>query len=172
VSAAHRRYILLEQGLGAAIFNFLLNGAIAWLLFRRLETVPLWGAESIAGDTIGTSLLLPFLTCLIVTRLARRALRAGRLGPLGWTRVSHPVLRWLPQGTAARGGALAAICLVALAPPTLAGLAALGVESLRLWPFVAFKASFAAAAAAVVTPIVALWAIAEPAPLPACAGGR
>src|ERR687888_395312 len=112
MSAAHRRYLLLEQGVGAAAFNFVLNAVIAWLMFRGEEEVPLWGQQSIAGDTIGTSLLLPLLTCLIVTRIARGHMRAGRVAPLGWTRASHPALGWLPRGTLARGLVLGLVGLV------------------------------------------------------------
>src|SRR5207249_9746637 len=39
VSQAQRRYLLLEQGVGAAGFNFLLNAAIAWLMFRGADVV-------------------------------------------------------------------------------------------------------------------------------------
>ena len=58
-SDAHRRYLLLEQGLGSIVINVVLNAAIAWLLFRGLDVVPLWGNQSIAGDTIATTLIPP-----------------------------------------------------------------------------------------------------------------
>jgi hypothetical protein len=161
MSPAHRRYLLLEQGVGAAVFNFFLNGAIAWLMFRTQDVVPLWGQQSIAGDTLGTSLLLPLITCLVVTRLARGHVRAGKVAPLGWTRDTHATLAWLPRGTVARAFVLALCCTVALAPITLSVLALLHVAHLGLWRFILFKASYAAAAALVVTPVVALWAIAE-----------
>src|SRR5204863_424500 len=103
VSRAHRRYVFLEQGVGAAGFNFLLNASIAWLIFRGAEMVPLWGQQSIAGDTIGTSIILPFLTCLIATRLVRGHVRSGKVAPLGWSRDTQPWLGWLPRGTLARG---------------------------------------------------------------------
>jgi hypothetical protein len=161
MSAAHRRYLLLEQGVGAAAFNFVLNAVIAWLMFRGEEEVPLWGQQSIAGDTIGTSLLLPLLTCLIVTRIARGHMRAGRVAPLGWTRASHPALGWLPRGTLARGLVLGLVGLVVLAPLTILGLIAVEVAGLTVRQFVAFKGAFAAFEAAIVTPLIALWAIAE-----------
>src|SRR5207249_1040211 len=103
MSPSHRRYLVLEQGVGAAIVNFVLNAAIAALLFYSQATIPLWGTQSIAGDTIGTTFFLPFLTCLIVTRVARGQMRGGRPIGLGWTRTSHPVLGWLPIGTLRRG---------------------------------------------------------------------
>jgi len=165
MSPAHGRFLLLEQGVGAAIFNFALNAGIAWLLFRHLDTVPIRGQQSIAGDTIATSLILPFLTCLIVTRLVRGHMRAGKVASLGWTRASHPVLGWLPRTTARRGVALGVACIALLAPLAFVALGLLGVAGLPFWRFVLFKAAFAALAAALVTPLVALWAIAE-APVP------
>jgi len=170
MSPAHRRYLLLEQGLGAAVFNFAINGVIAWLLFRQQDRVPLWGQQSIMVDTIFTSLLLPLITCLVVTPLARKNVRAGKVAPLGWTRESHPALASLPQGTLPRGVVIGAVCVVVLSPLTLLVLGALHVANLSLWRFIVFKASFAAMAAALVTPPIALWAIAgTPAAAPAAA---
>jgi hypothetical protein len=160
MSAAHRRYLILEQGVGSIVVNFLLNAGIAWGLFRGLEVVPLWGDQSIAGDTIATCLLLPLITCLIVTPTARHQVRAGRFPALGWTRSSHPALGWLPERTFRRGLVLGIAGVLVFAPPTLLALDALGLSSLGVWHFVLFKAGFAAAAGAVVTPLIALWAIA------------
>jgi len=161
VSPAQRRYLLVEQGIGAAIFNFVLNAAIAWLVFRSQDAVPLWGDRSIAGDTIATSMILPFLTTLIVTPTARRQVRTGRVVSLGWTRATHPTLGWLPRGTLARAFVLGVVCAVVLSPLTLLVLAMLHVADLGLGRFVVFKASFAAFEALLVTPVVSLWAIAE-----------
>jgi len=161
MSPAVRRYLLLEQGVGAAVFNFVLNAAIAWAMFRSVAVVPLWGQQSIMGDTIGTCFLLPVITCFIATRLVRGQVRAGKVAALGWTRASHPVLGWLPQTTGRRGVALGLVSSALLAPLALAALVLLGVAAMPFWHFVVFKAAFAAFAAALVTPLVALWAIAE-----------
>jgi len=101
------------------------------------------------------------ITSLVATRLVRGHVRAGKVPPLGWTRASHPVLGWLPETTARRGIALGLVSIVLLAPLALAGLVLLDVAALPFWRFVVFKATFAALAAALVTPLVALWAIAE-----------
>jgi len=164
MSPAHRRYLLLEQGLGAAIFNWILNAVIAWGLFRTQDEVPLWGQQSIAGDTIATSLLLPLITCLVVTPTARRHVRAGKVAALGWTRDSHAALGWLPRATVARAFALGVACMIAIAPLTLLVLTILHVAHFGLWRFIVFKASFAALEAFLVTPVIALFAIAEDAP--------
>src|SRR5262249_35640990 len=119
MSPAHRRYLLLEQGIGAGVVNFLINALIARLSFRGQARVPLWGQQSIAGDTIATCLLLPLITCLIVTAVARRQMRSGRLAALGWTPVSHPPLGWLPRGTFVRGLAFGIVCVLVVAPPAV-----------------------------------------------------
>lgn len=168
MSPDHRRYLVLEQGLGAALVNFVLNGLIAWAMFRGQSFVPLWGEQSIAGDIVGTTFLLPLLTCLIVTPLASGQIRSGRLAPLGWTPISHPVLRWLPAGTFRRALAMGAICTVVIAPIAIS-LVALQITAMSFWRFVAFKAMFAAVLGALVTPIIALWAIAQTRVEPAAA---
>jgi hypothetical protein len=162
LAAEHRRFLLVEQGIGAAVFNLLLNGAIAWLMVRSLRTVPTWGTElSIVGDTIGTAFLLPFFTCLTVTRLARGRVERGRLPALAWRRSSHAVLGRLPSGTLPRALMLGLACAVALGPVAVWTLALLEVREMGAWPFVVFKAAFAAALAALVTPVIALGALGD-----------
>jgi len=160
MSRQHLRFLLLEQGVGAAVFNFFLNGAIAWLLFRQLTHVPLWGQQSIAGDTLGTCFFLPFFTTLIVTPLVRRRMRGDELATLGWTRETHPPLGWLPRGTARRGIVLGLLCVLVVGTVSVWALSRHVVE-LAFWPFIGFKATFAAGLALLVTPVISLWAMAE-----------
>lgn len=151
-----RRFLLLDNTVGPFVANFLINGVIAWLLFRNATRVPLWGQSSIAGDTVATSFLLPAITCLIVTPLARGRVRSGRLPAavdVSW--------RWVPRNMGWRALLIGIIGLVALAPLTLALLGAMGIGELTPWHFVYFKAAFAAIEGALVTPFLALWAISE-----------
>jgi hypothetical protein len=159
MSPALRHYLLVEHGVGSAIFNFVLNGTLAWLLFRGVTEVPLWGQQSIAGDTIGTTLFLPLLTCLIVTPMVRRHIRARDLGQLGWSPIAEALHRWLPVSSLRRGLCLGATCIVAVAPLTIGALGAFGISGMPLWRFVAFKAAFAAALALAVQPLIALWVV-------------
>jgi hypothetical protein len=161
LAAAHRTYALRDQGVGAAIVNFLINGAIAWLMFRSLAAVPLWGQQSIAGDTIGTGFFLPFMTCLIVTPLTLRQVRSGTLPEPAWSRLDHPLLARLPRGAAARGALLGAAGALLAAPPVVLALSILGVGELEFWSFIAFKSSFAALLAALVSPLIALAALGD-----------
>lgn len=160
-SDAHRRYLVLEQGLGSIVINIVLNAGIAWLLFRGLDVVPLWGEQSIAGDTIATTLILPFLTCLIVTRLAHREVRNGRFDAPAWRRSEHPILGRLPAKTLARAAVIAVVSLVAFAPPTITALSWLGIAELPFRTFLIFKAVYAGILAGLVAPPIALSALGD-----------
>src|SRR5260221_763919 len=128
--AAHWRYLLLDNGVGAALLNAGINGAIAWAVFHRMAVVPLWGAVGIATDTVATSVILPVLTCVIVTFLTNWHVRAGRLTPLvpsaatdvvsfaGSFSGSFAGLR-LPDAVWARAGSLALAWLVLLVAVTI-----------------------------------------------------
>jgi hypothetical protein len=162
--AAHRRYLLIEQGVGAAIFNLLLNGVLAWLSVRSLERVPLWGETSIAVDTLFTTFLLPFFTCLIVTRLALGMVRKGKLPPVAWRRADHATLRRLPARTVTRALLLGLVGLVAFGPVMVWAFAAFEVREMGVWSFVTYKALFAAALAAIFTPLIAVLALGDSSP--------
>jgi len=159
MSPGLRHYLLMEHVFGAAIINVLLNALIVWLSFRHLDVVPLWGAESIAGDMVGTTIVLPLLTCSIVTRIVAWHLRQGRISPADFGGDAG-VLRKLPSGIFARGLALGAVTTVTVPPVLVALLLAFGVVSLDLRTFVIFKAAYAGILAAMVQPVVALWVIA------------
>jgi len=158
VTASLRHYLLMEHVVGAAIVNMLLNALIAWLSFRHVDVVPLWGEQSIAGDMVGTTIILPLLTCLIVTRIVAWHLRQGRISPKEWSG-DGGVLRRLPQGAFRRGLALGAMSTVVVVPLLVGGLLAVGTASMELETFVIFKASYAGLLGAMVQPVVALWAL-------------
>ena len=150
-SSAQRRYLVLEQGLGSIFVNLGLNAAVAWALFRGMSSVPLWGSQSILGDTVATCMLLPLMTAIIVSALTHRAVRMGRLEPLPSARLpfaGRPV---------ARGVALGALCVALVAPLAIGGFVAAQTAQLSFGSFVAFKAGFAALLGLPVTPLVA-WA--------------
>lgn len=72
-----KRFLLLEQMLIPAVFNFVINAAAAWWLTRQQDFIPFWGSSSIAVDTLATALLLPLLTALITTPLLLSRARQG-----------------------------------------------------------------------------------------------
>jgi hypothetical protein len=158
MSPVHRRYLLLEQGIGAGVVNLAINAAIAWAMFRGMTTVPLWGDLSIGGDTIGTTFFLPFLTTLFASRAVRGHVRRGRVPALPW---GDPPGRRVPRGLAARGALLGVLCVLVVGLPTAHGLDAAGVAAMSFGDFLVFKALFAAVLGMLVTPVVARAALAD-----------
>ena len=161
ITDAHRSYLLLEQGIGSVVINLVLNAGIAWLLFRGLAVVPLWGDQSIAGDTIATTLILPFLTCLIVTRLAHGEVRKGRFDAPAWRRGSHAVLGRLPGKTLARAVVIAVASVIIFVPPALAAFSILGITELPFRTFLIFKSIYAGILGGLVAPVIALSALGD-----------
>jgi hypothetical protein len=164
VPARHRRWLFWNAVVVAAIINFILNGAIAWLSVRSEDTVPLWAVPlvdepSTITDTIGTFFVLPFLTTLVITTVAWHELAAGRLPPLG--SVSRTLLGRLPPTRLRRGLVIGAVCMVVLGPLAALVLVALDFGDLSVGEFVLYKAIFGVVFGALVTPPIAIAALAD-----------
>ncbi|MGH9650557.1 MAG: hypothetical protein ACRD3I_08830, partial [Terriglobales bacterium] len=159
-------YMIREQMIVPAVINFLLNAGIGWLIFRAHPRVPVWGESSFAQDALVTLFLLPFLICLIVTPLVRHELRKGKIAPLSWHRRDHPLLKLLPENLLGRAVVLGLLGVVAGAPFVLGGLWLAGVQTLSLACAVLLKGFYAAVLAALVSPPIAVWVLADTSPIP------
>lgn len=160
LTASHRRFLLVDQSIVPFAFNFVLNGAIAYAIFRSAESVPFLGQSSIVGDTLITSFLLPFLTCLIVTGLVQKQVAAGTLLALASTPQRGLGAFFAERGKAIRGALLGVAAMALLAAPVLLVLSVSGVEALGRDTFLWFKAGYAGAIAAIVQPAIAWIALA------------
>jgi len=172
LSSYHWRFLAIHQSAVPALINFVLNGAIAWWLFRSAVFVPFSGPSSIAGDTLITSFLLPLLSCLVITRLIQRGVERGELRPL--VIVPEPGWQvWLSQLRPLRRGVFFGLAGVVLGgAPVCAVFARLGPPGLSFWAFVWFKAAYAALLAAAVCPLIAWLALASPSPTKASSPSR
>ncbi len=161
MSVSYKRFLTVDQGLIPGCCNFIINGGIAWWLNRELEFLPMWGSEwgeaSIGVDTIATALLLPLITCLIVTPIIAKKVRSGALTP-----IQTPVLSdaRLPANSSFMRGLIAGLIGVFFAAvPVLALWHFVGPDTLALTDFLWFKAGFAAVLGAVITALIAWWAL-------------
>jgi hypothetical protein len=161
LSPPQRLFFVQEQVIGPAIINFVLNGLIAWLVFRAQAQVPLWGDQSIVADVTSTLFILPLLTCLITTPLVQRAVATGKLAPVSWKLDEHVLLRRLPKGVFARAALLGGITALALSPVVIATLLLLNVHTLPVVTFAVSKGLFCSVVAVAVTPLAALYALAQ-----------
>ena len=159
LSAAQRGYLWVGQATVPALINLVLNGMIGWAMFRSVSELPRFGNPSIVGDTLGTCFFLPAITCLIVTPLVRGQVKKGAVpaftGALaGW-------LRPFQRGLGLRACALGLVCIPFAGGLAIVLLAALGVEALGFAHFLGLKALYAGVLAALVTPVIALLALAD-----------
>jgi hypothetical protein len=161
LSKAQRLFLVNEQIIGPAIINFVLNALIVWLVFRPSSSVPVWGDPGVAFDVSSTLFVLPLLTCLITTPLVRRAVQNGKVAPLAWGPADHSLLRRLPSGLFARAVVLGVATTLLTAPVVIVLLGFIGVQDVPLLTFAIAKGAFCAVVAMLVTPLAALYALAQ-----------
>jgi len=172
LDAAQKRYLVVELAVGAAIVNFLLNLGLGWLFMHTKGGIPLsaeTGDPSLIGELLGTCMLLPFFTGLIITPLVKRVVRQGRVPALAWQRSDHRWLARLPRGTFLRSLLVGAVCVLLIALPAIAVLSALGVDWLAFRDYMIAKGVFSGLLAAPVTPLFGLAALADAASGPPAA---
>jgi len=130
------------QGIICAVINVLLNPAVAWLGYRQLDFVPLWGRASIVVDTPVTAVMLSLLVTLFVTSGVRRALQTGRVSPTNGFPRAGCLLSHLPQRAWPLGLLLGLGSASILTPLTLVLLQMFGYSGLPLSGFALFKAMY------------------------------
>jgi hypothetical protein len=165
LSPNQRQYLLFAQGFIPFVFNFVLNGLIGLAVFRGVNPVPTWGVESSAGpDLIGTCFFLPAITCLIVTPIVRRHIRAGVVERVSGSEGLPSWLRLFQRSLAARAVLFGLAGVAVIGTLVAAVLLAAGPAQFGLTPFVWLKASFSGVLGGAVTPIIGLVALAEAEP--------
>ena len=158
LSDRHRQFFRNEQFLHAFGINVAINGAIAWGILREHETIPLWGDAAMGPDLLATGVLLPVLMTLIVSHLIGRQVASGALPPLDRQMVAARGLHRRPA--LVRGLVLAGFATLCGSLPLVAILDLASAQPVSLGGFVAFKALWAGALAAIVSPPMAWWALA------------
>jgi hypothetical protein len=162
----HRRWILLNALLIGAVINLLANGGIAWISVIGQHKIPLWSVPlidkpSTITDTVGTLFLLPLITCLLCTTAVWHDVATGRLPPLTGTAGLGKLSAKLPATRLRRGLVLAVLCTAVLAPVSVLVLVALNFAGLSVAQFVLYKAVLGIVLGAIVTPVVAVLAMAD-----------
>jgi len=153
LSPAQRRWVYVNALVVTAVINLLVNAGL-W-------SVPLVEKPSTVTDTIGTFFLLPLITCLLITTAVRYEIGAGRLMPLGASASARTFAQSLPATRLRRGVVLGALCTLALGPIAVLVLAAIDFSGLTTGQFVLYKAVLGVALGAVVTPAIAVLAMAD-----------
>lgn len=167
LTPAHRRFLIRDALLIAAVVNAFLNGLIAWLFTLGenevpLAAVPLIEGPSVITDTVGTFFVLTFLTTLVVTTVVWKEMRTGHLTRLRLAPGS--LAAHLPATRLRRATRLGLLCMLALGPLAVAVLLLLDYGDLSIGEFVAYKAIFGALLGVLVTPLIAMVAFGDQPP--------
>lgn len=155
-----KRFLFVEQPIGAFVVNFILNAPIAWAVCRGMTSVPLWGQPSVAGDTVATSFILPFLSVLIATPLVRRDVRRGKVSAES-ARDPSLTRRRLPRPLLARAVVLGLVGLAVAAPLAVLALTLARVTQIPMPAFIWAKAAYAAVLGALLAPTIAMAGVAD-----------
>jgi hypothetical protein len=140
-----------RQGIICATINAALNPAVAWIGYRQLNFVPLWGRNSMVVDTAVTSVVLTLLVTLFTTSGVRQALQTGRVRATeGFPRAGR-LLSQLPRRAWSLGLLLGLGIACVLTPLTFGLFNALGFSGLPLAWFALFKAMYTGPLGFVVT---------------------
>jgi hypothetical protein len=135
LSPDHRRFLLFEQGIGGGLVNLAIAALLCWLLFRHAERVPVTGSQGMVVDTIASAFMIPFATCLIVTRIVRRQVRRGRIPLLD----RDLFCALMPRNILLRAILLGFVCAATIYPIIVVGCISLGANSVSIQHFWLFK---------------------------------
>jgi hypothetical protein len=157
LSDRHRSFLIIEQSVFAGIINLVINAVIAWLLMRSLVEVPLWGETSMGADLLATGFILPFATCLIVSRLTRSQVESGKLPALEASQIRP--LGFHRRSSLVRAILMGVVGVIFASAPLVVLLDLAQAAPVPLMSFVTFKAIWAGLFAMIVSPIIAWWAL-------------
>ena len=127
---------------------------LSWLLFRHAERVPVTGSQGVVVDTIASAFMIPFATCLILTRIVRRQVSRGRIAVLD----GGVLCAFMPRSILWRAILMAFVCVAAISPIIVVACTSLA-NSVSVQHFLLFKLGFAGAEGALITPLIAFVAI-------------
>lgn len=167
ITAEQRRWVLLNALLATAVINTAVNLGIGLFEARGQRHVPTWGISaahpSVTSDAMGVLITLPLITCLLVSAAVRREQAEQRLtllDPVALGRLS----RFAVPGAGKRAIRFAVASFAVLAPPVVLATALSAAHGMSHGAFVTFHVALTVVLGAIVTPMIALAAMTEPAP--------
>ena len=162
----HYRWLLLHAVGLSAVINLAVNAGWSWLTASGRPSVPMWtwpvigGAGTVMGG-LGILLVLPAATTVFTSLAVRRELARERLAPLNVEDLP-PVLSRLPAGLLARAATWGLVTLAALGPVITLATVATRFGPTSTGTYVLYTVALAIALGLVVTPAIAVRAMADP----------
>jgi hypothetical protein len=167
LTPAHRRFLVRDALLIAALVNATLSALIAWLFTFSEDEIPqakapLIGGPSVLVDTVATCFVLPFLTTLLITTVIWGEMRKGHLTKVA--RSAGSFAGRLPKTRLRRATWIGLICLVIFGPISAAGVLLFDYGDISVGEFVLYKAIIGIVLGAAVTPWIAMAAFGDDPP--------
>ena len=167
LTPAHRRFLIRDALLIAAVVNAALSALIAWLFTFSEDEIPqakapLIGGPSVLVDTVATCFVLPFLTTLVITTVIWGEMRKGHLTKLA--RAPGSFADRLPKTRLRRATIVGGICLLIFGPISAAGVLLFDYGDISVGEFVLYKAIVGVVLGAAVTPWIAMVAFGDDPP--------
>ena len=164
LTPAHKRFLLRDAILIAAIVNGALNALFAWLFTLDEHEIPqakapLVGGPSVLVDSVATCFILAFLTTLVITTVIWGEMREGHLTRI--PRAPGSLFDRLPKTRLRRATVIGLLCMLVLGPISAAGVLLFDYGDISVGEFVAYKTVFGIVLGAVVTPPIALAAFGD-----------
>jgi len=172
ITLKQKLYVLGMQGVGAGVLNGLINGVLAYVMYRHspLNTIAFSGTLTcVVSDVIITAFLIPCLTGIIGTALVHNDLRLGKLiTPIDHHHLAHPMFKHVPTGQSwmdivKRSILFGFLGVLVFAPVTLLIIyMCTGTRGMQaVWGYVAFKGYWGGLEAMILSPMLAFIAIAQ-----------
>jgi hypothetical protein len=154
-----RRYLLVQSGLGAAIVNAVLNGFIGWVILVGQTEFSVWTVPGVAVDLVATAFGVAFGTVLAAALGVPRDIKRGKITMPHLSPRFLEFLRRFQPNVLKRSIWLGVMSVLIFTPPVLLLCALAGVQVFERGVFVVVKGGFAAAEAALITPLIVLAAL-------------
>lgn len=144
---------LLKSAFGSLVINLIINGVIAWLMFRSHTSIP-WA--EMWPDILITVFVISLIVGVTTIAISRQALRSGEMAPGDWQWRDHTLLGRLPENSLGRSVLFASVLTMVFGGLVVGSLGMLGVREMANWGYIGFKALYAGVAAAVTTLIMSI----------------
>ena len=155
----HRNFIIINQVIIATVFNFFINIGIAWLLYRQVEQIPLWGLKGIAMDTMATAFVLTLLSYYYITLSVWFTMKRKWLPIMENYPTVGIVSKFIRLPIVVQGIIFAFLASLLIGCPVILFLFLTNTQSMPYGSFFWYKAIFGAALSLIVSPPIGLLSI-------------
>lgn len=160
LDSIHKEF-LLRESIISAIVGTILCALISLAAFQSQDAIMFWGENGLFFDTLLTVFFMPFMMTLIMTPMYRTRVVDGKAPAALWSRHEHFLLRLFPDSLFFRALFVAILFSVVLLPVSTAILLSFENFPVSFSKMLVFKSIYGALIGFLVTPLIAICAMAD-----------